>query len=554
MRFLQHSLIASAVVAAAAFLLPAPPAQAQVISYQYSGPYGCKGCAPSPSSQERLGAGNTAVAGMGVQRGGQPGLFAGRRVRRVGPAMSLPNPLPYDLLLQGAHVIDPKNGVDQVTDVAIKDGKIAAVGEHLNPAQAAKTIDLQGYYLTPGLIDINLNAYDRSQQWRTYANNYSIWPDGFTFRSGVTTVVDAGSSGWRNFEDFKEHVIDRSKTHILAFLNVAGDGLQPPTTPDDRADLAGAPTGWMAERYPDTIVGILTSGVRHLRTGEPDLLPYQQAIRAAKMAKIPVMVDFSADGVSRPLDTLLTQILRPHDIYSGAYAGLQNEQNPGTLQPRPFLMQAQSRGIYFDTGNGAHRFRFRTAIPLIKAGFLPNSISTGLNGLAMNGAARDLNHVMNTFLAMGLSLQQVVADTSWHPAQEINRPQLGNLSVGAPADVAVFSLEHGKYGFIDSENTTLASNRRLVCELTVLDGQVVYDLDGLSMDPWNDLHPSSNPQMAVHWTTYRARPILPELLNPRQPYASALQTWIANYKSTMAAAQKTPVNPGWPPASSPAQP
>jgi len=120
-------------------------------------------------------------------------------------------------------------------------------------------------------------------------------------------------------------------------------------------------------------------------------------------------------------------------------------------------------------------------------------------------------------MAMGLTLQQVVAETTWHPAQEIRRPELGNLSIGAPADVAVLSEEHGKFGFVDIDNTKLMGNTRLQAELTIRAGKIVYDLNGLSMDPWNDQHPSSDPRMASHWTHYPPQPPLPDQITPRQP-------------------------------------
>ena len=517
---IPHRLVFVRTMLAAALLLTAAAvAQAQIVAYQYEGPYGCKGCPEKPTGRGGPTLGN-AAARSGMQRANRQ-MPPGRRTRRFGPPPSLPNPLPYDLLLQNGHVIDAKNGIDRVMDVAIKNGKIAAVGEHLNPKQAAKTIDVSGYYVTPGLIDINTHDYASTAMWRTYINNFSIWPDSFTFRNGVTTVVDAGSSGWRNFEDFKEHIIDRERTRILAFLNVVGDGLQPPTAKDDLADMSGTAAGLMAERYPGFIVGIMTSGVRS-PSSDPVMLPYQQAIKAATMANVPVMIDYNPTNIHRPVGALLTHYLRPKDIYSRVYSGLQNLQKRATLQPEPALIKGRTKGVYFDSGNGSGGFRFRAAVPLIKAGFLPDSISSGLDMQAANGPARDLDNVMGTFLAMGLTLRRVIADTTWHPAQEIHQPQLGNLSVGSPADVAVFSLDHGKFGFSDSANTTLAGNTRLVCELTIRDGRVVYDLDGLSMDPWNDLHPSSNPQMAVHWTIYRPRPIVPVLLNPRQSYDKAL--------------------------------
>jgi dihydroorotase len=188
-----------------------------------------------------------------------------------------------------------------------------------------------------------------------------------------------------------------------------------------------------------------------------------------------------------------------------------------SLGPSKAMIEGRRRGIYFDAGTGGGSFRFRVAVPLIKAGFLPDSLSTDLHADSMNSSTKDMLNVMSKFMAMGLTLQQVVTDTTWHPAQEIRRLELGNLSVGAPADVAVLSDEHGKFGFLDMDNTKLMGNTRLICQLTLRTGKVVYDLNGVSMDEWDQVHPSSNPQEATHWTTFRPRPPLPEQITPRRP-------------------------------------
>jgi dihydroorotase len=396
-------------------------------------------------------------------------------------------------------------------DVAIKDGKIAAVGEHLNPKDAIKTIDATGFYVTPGLIDIHTHDYASTGEAHSYAGDYGIWPDDFTFRTGVTTVVDAGSSGWRNFEDFKEHIIDREQTRVLALINIVGAGMRGGRFEDNLDDMQMVPTGYMALRYPDTIVGIKSA---HF-TG-PEWTPYIQAVGAGNIAHIPVMIDYGANRIERPLYDLLTKYLRPGDIYTHTYSGLRGEQDAWTLGPSKALLEGRQRGIYFDAGTGGGSFRFRVAVPLIKAGFLPDSLSTDLHADSMNSSTKDMLNVMSKFMAMGLTLQQVVTDTTWHPAKEILRPQLGKLSVGAPADVAVLSEEKGKFAYLDMDNTKLTGDTRLICQMTVRDGKVVFDLNGISMDDWNQLPPSSDPRLANHWTTFPPRPPLPDQLTPRQ--------------------------------------
>lgn len=410
-----------------------------------------------------------------------------------------PNPLPYDLLLVKGHVIDAKNHVDKVTDVAIKDGKIAAVGDNLNVKDAAKSIDVSGFYVTPGLIDLHMHMYATTGEKGSYAGDNSIWPDGFTLRNGVTTGVDAGSSGWRNFPDFKEHVIDRSETRVLAMLNIVGSGMRPHGIEQNLDDMDGQATGEMALKYPGVIVGVKSA---HF-TG-PEWKPYDQAVKAGTIANIPVMIDYGSRRIERPLYDLLATHLRPGDIYTHALSGLRGEQDPETLKASKAMLIGRKRGIYFDAGTGGGSFAWSVAIPLLKGGFPPDSLSTDLHIDSMNSGTKDMLNVMDKFIAMGQSLQDVIAETTWHTAQEIRQLQLGNLSVGAPADVAVLSEEHGKYGFEDMYNTKLMGDRKLVCELTVRNGKIVYDLNGISMDMW-DAPPSSDPKLSSHWTTFRLR-------------------------------------------------
>lgn len=451
--------------------------------YQTSPATGCAGCTPE----------------------GQQAQTPRRQFTR--PPLT-PNPLPYDLLLENGHVIDAKNNIDRVTDVAIKDGKIAAVGDHLNAKDAAKAIDVKGYIVTPGLIDIHMHMYASTGERGSYAGDESIWPDGFTFRNGVTTAVDAGSSGWRNFEDFKDHVIDRSKTRILADLNIVGAGMRGGRFEQNLADMNAEPTAWMAKRYPDVVVGIKSA---HFEG--PEWTPYIEAEKAAQEANIFVMIDYGANRPERPLLGLMSKYLRKGDIYTHAYSGLRGEQDPQTLGPSEAMIVGRKRGVWFDAGTGGGSFQFRVAYPMIKAGFLPDSLSTDLHIGSMNSSTKGMLNVMGKFMAMGLTLQQVVAETTWNPAREIRREQLGNLSVGAPADVAVLSEEHGNFGYLDMNNTKMMGNTRLICQMTVRAGQIVYDLNGLSMDLWNQ-PASSNPQMAGHWTVYPPRPATPEQLTP----------------------------------------
>jgi dihydroorotase len=407
-----------------------------------------------------------------------PGLFAFRGQQPAQPPAAGPK---YDLLLRGGHVVDARNKVSAVRDVAIANGKIAAVDAKLNPADALKTVDVSGLYVTPGLIDIHAHTYAGTGERGSYAGDNSLYPDGYTFRVGVTTVADAGCAGWRNFEDFKQRVIDRSKTRILAFLNIVGNGMRGGKYEQDLNDMEAKPTADMAKKYPGLVVGVKTA-----HFSGPEWAPVERAVEAGTMADIPVMVDFGSNKPERPLADLVTKKLRPGDIYTHMYSGLRGEQDPSG-HVNAALFEGRKRGVIFDVGHGGGSFLWRIAVPAMKEGFTPDSISTDIHIGSMNAGMKDMLNVMDKFLAMGMSLDDVIARSTWNPAREIKQDALGHLSPGALGDVAVLRLEKGKFGLVDMNGARMDSTQRLVCELTVRDGKVVYDQNGISRPDWKTL-------------------------------------------------------------------
>jgi dihydroorotase len=405
----------------------------------------------------------------------------------------------YDLLLRGGHVIDPKNHIDGTMDVAIKDGHVAKVAPNLKSTDAIKAIDVRGLVVTPGLIDLHTHNYTGTGERDSYAGDLSVRPDGFTFRTGVTTVVDAGCSGWRNFEDFKDRIVDRAKTRILVMLNIVGKGMRSGNIQQDTSDMDGEKTAEMALKYPGLIVGIKTA-----HFNGPEWKPVEQAVIAGTKANIPVMVDFGADRPTRPLYDLLTKKLRPGDIYTHMYSGLRHEQDPVTKGPQKGMIEGRARGIIFDAGTGGGSFKWSLAIPFIKQGFKPDSLSTDLHVDSMNSSTKDMLNVASKFMAMGLSLQEVVAEMTSHPAHEIKHDELGNLSAGAIADIAVLRVEKGHFGFTDMVNTRFDGTQKLVAELTIKDGKIVYDLNGLESLPWDA--PQGDISQDKRWTSW-PRPV-----------------------------------------------
>ena len=329
----------------------------------------------------------------------------------------------YDLLLKGGHVIDGKNKISAVMDVAIADGKIAAVAADIPAAKALKVVDVSGLYVTPGLIDMHVHVYAGTGQRGAYCGDNSVYPDGFTFRSGVTTVADAGSSGWRNFPDFKDRVIDRAHTRVLAFLNIVGAGMGG-AVEQDTGQMDAKSAADMAMQYKDTIVGIKTA-----HYAGPEWIAVERAVEAGTLANIPVMVDFGTFRPERPFQDLVMKKLRPGDIYTHTYLSwVPMLDDHGRILP--YLFEARKRGVIFDVGHGGGSFLFRQAVPAMRQGFGPDSISTDLHIGSMNAGMKDMLNVMSKFLNIGMPLDEVILRSTWTPAREIRHEELGSLIGG----------------------------------------------------------------------------------------------------------------------------
>jgi dihydroorotase len=388
---------------------------------------------------------------------------------------------PYTIVIKGGQVIDPKNNINERMDVAIQDGKIVRLAKSIDPKQAIQVVDATGLYVVPGLIDIHTHTFYGPDPERAYSNGTSsIVPDGFTFRVGVTTVVDAGCSGWRDFAVFKRQVIDQSQTRVLAFMNIVGSGMRGGVYEQDTADMDGKLTGMTARRYHDYVVGIK---VAHY--SGPEWHPIDEAVKAGRLANIPVMIDFGGNNPPLSIEELFLHRLRPGDIFTHCFGQLTTREPIVDITKdsvKPFVWAARKKGIVFDVGYGGISFAFSQAIPAIRSGFYPNSISTDIHGASTNGSMMDILNIMSKFLAMGVSLEEVIRETTWNPAQEIHHEELGNLSAGGIADVTILRVREGKFGFYDYTGRKLSSNHKLENELTIKGGKIVYDLDGI-VDP-----------------------------------------------------------------------
>ena len=385
----------------------------------------------------------------------------------------------YTIVIKDGRVIDPKNNIDAVMDIAVSNGKIVQVANNINTDKAVQIVNAKGFIVTPGLIDIHTHNFAGTNLDQAYMNGpNAVAPDGFTFRVGVTTVVDAGSSGWRTFPEFKRNIIDRSQTRVLAFLNIVGEGMRGGTYEQDINDMDSKLTSNVAKANAKDIVGIKLA---HFEGHE--WTPADRAAEAGKLANIPVMVDFGGSNPPLSIEELFFKHLRPGDIFTHCFGQLKTREaivDTVTKKVKSFVIEAQKKGIVFDVGFGGISFSFSQAIPAIKDGFYPNSISTDLHIGSMNNAMKDQLNVMSKFINMGMDLKAVIRAATWNPAREIKREELGNLSVGSDADITILNVRDGKFGFFDYTGFKLEGDKKLECEMTIRGGKIVYDLNGIA--------------------------------------------------------------------------
>jgi len=382
-----------------------------------------------------------------------------------------------DILLKGGHVLDAKNEIDAPMDVAIFDGKISQVAPNIPENQAGRVVNVTGMYVTPGLIDMHTHVFHGTDLDSYLANGLrALPPDGFSFRSGITTMVDAGSAGWRNFPLFKKQTIDQARTRVLAFLNIVGVGMLSRFHEQNVSDMNPVMTAHcIKELYPDIIVGIKAAHYWG------DFTMVDLAVEAGNLAGVPVMVDFGEHDPPNSIESLFMEHLRPGDIFTHTYANGFRERETivdQNGQLKPFILEAQKRGIIFEMGHGGGAFTWIQAVAAHEQGFKADVVSSDLHTGSMNSGMKDLSNAISKFMALGVSLPDAIARATWIPAKVVNRPDLGHLSVGAEADVAVFTLRKGKFGFLDVRRLRYGGDKKLETELTIRAGRVVWDLNG----------------------------------------------------------------------------
>ena len=401
----------------------------------------------------------------------------------------------YQLLLKGGHVIDLANHIDGVRDVAVAGGKIARVAPDIPASEAGKVVDVRGYDVVPGLIDIHVHVGNGGipMAWFDPDSRVRVQPEQIKdtdvfFGSGVTTGVDAGSSGAHNYIRERLEVVDHSQARILSWLNIVEDGMFSGLEQNIDELQAGACAA-MIEQFPKSIVGIKTA---HYGEGENlEGLPntpwagIDQAITCGNLVHKPIMVDTSPVP-GRSYEDIIDRRLRPGDIHTHVFA----QQFPIILPDgklNPALGIARRKGVIFDLGYGSGSFWLRNAVPAVDQGFEPDSLSTDLH--RGNRPELSLNYAMSEMMAAGESFRDTIRQTTVDPAREIHHPELGNLSPGSDADIAVLELEHGKFSWHDDGYARINGEQKIVTVMTLRHGAIVFDPNGISMPLWTQARP-----------------------------------------------------------------
>ena len=383
--------------------------------------------------------------------------------------------MPFDLILRGGRVVDPSQKLDAVTDVAFAGGKVAAVGGALKADAGTEVRDVSGTIVTPGLIDLHTHVY-----WG--GTSLGIDAEEFCRNSGVTTAVDTGSAGPGNFAGFRKHVIEQSQVRILAYLHVSHAGIFGFSNrvmvgeSEELRLMNPIDTVQVAEENRDLIVGIKVRVGRN-SSGTSGIVPLDIALEVADRIGMPLMVHI--DHPPPSYEDVLAR-LRPGDVLTHAFRPFPNTPTSAQGTVKQVVLEARERGVLFDIGHGKGSFAFKTARAMLANGFYPDTISSDIHALCIDGPAFDQVTTLSKFLCMGMPLSDVVACSTVNAAMALRRPELGSLKAGSVGDATIISIKEGSFDYVDAVGEQIIGNRKIVSEGVVIGGR------------W--WHPTSSPE------------------------------------------------------------
>ncbi|MGD9712195.1 MAG: amidohydrolase/deacetylase family metallohydrolase [Thermomicrobiales bacterium] len=380
----------------------------------------------------------------------------------------------YDVLIRGGQVVEPGTGQSGKRDVAVKDGKIAAVAESIDASMAKEVIDAGGQYVTPGLVDLHTHVYWGSTFW-------GIEPDPVAARSGCTTWLDVGSSGAYSFPGLRRHVVETAKAKIFVLLNLSSIGLIGPSwefANPDYWDLELAQTIIEANR--DVVIGI-KARIDSSTTRGVGIAPLAKARELADLVDLPLMTHI---GSGPPSIREVIPHLRPGDILTHCFTGgdMRIIDEHGKILPE--IRDLREAGLILDIGHGTGSFSFETTEKMLEQGYLPDVISTDIHQMAIQGPAFDMPTTMSKFLALGMSLEEVIERSTAKPAAAMRRTDCGSLAVGQAADIAVFRIEEGDFTFQDVRMNERKGSQLLRNTATFIDGELLERVPLPKLQPW----------------------------------------------------------------------
>jgi dihydroorotase len=371
----------------------------------------------------------------------------------------------FDLILRNGRVIDPSQNIDRVADVAFAGGKVAAVGERLE-AGGAEVRDLSGLIVTPGLIDLHTHVY-----WG--GTSLGIDAEAFARKSAVTTCVDTGSAGPGNFAGFRKHVIEPSAIRILPYLHISFAGIYGFSNRimvgegHDTRLLAARDCMDVIEANRDLIIGIKVR-IGANASGAAGIVPLDVAEQVADAAGLPMMVHIDEPP---PSYEAVVERLRPGDVLTHCFRPFPNAPVDGKGRVKPALLAARQRGVLFDVGHGMGSFSWRTARAMMEQGFAPDTISSDIHALCIDGPAHDQVTTLSKFLALGMRLRDVIAASTERAAAALNRPDLGTFRPGSAGDASILSLDEGRFALEDVRGEVVTANERLSARGVVVGGR-----------------------------------------------------------------------------------